>query len=84
MKQNESNKNESNKSESTPIEQPQVLKIERVENKSEMIRRMYFNEGKTVKEIHHLTSIRYQMCRNIVEKEKLQRELTELRQKNNK
>lgn len=61
------------------VEQPLKVVIERVENKSEMIRRMHFVEGKSVSDIHRLTGIRYQMVRNIVVKERDARELANYR-----
>jgi hypothetical protein len=57
----------------TPTAVPKALTIERVENKSEMIRRMFFDENKSVATIAKETTIRYQMVRNIVKAEELKR-----------
>jgi hypothetical protein len=61
-----------NNDDTTKVE-PQIIKIERTENKSEMIRRMFFKEGIAIKDIAKTTNIRYQMVRNIViaEQEKI-------------
>jgi len=60
---------------------PQEEVITRTESKSQLIRRLFFTEGMTIKEIASKTAIRYQMVRNVVVSEKDKRELAELRNK---
>ena len=76
------NNNMSNKTnESTPSIVPSEEVVTRTESKSQLIRRLFFKDGMSVKDISSKTMIRYQMVRNVVKAEQDKIELAQLRNK---
>jgi len=67
--------------ESTPSIVPSEEVVTRTESKSQLIRRLFFKDGMSVKDISSKTMIRYQMVRNVVKAEQDKIELAQLRNK---